>query len=162
MHPDTDQASNRYRFAIQSPADGVLQPLSQHPRAAIQRLAGLGFCLQATSHYLLSPCAGTTSVHFLPHPCIRVRHNSGLQVRVDLPLAWLERLGVGLRWQLNEYAVAAGQLLLEIDPGYLSSKPVISVAVFPHPAVRAEPQHFGQTVLAKEPCFFIQMTGNNP
>lgn len=162
MHPETGWNKTSHHFVVQAPTDGVVQPLSLHPNAAIRQLAGFGFCLQASSQPLFSPCAGLTSVHFLPHPCIRLKHPSGLQLRLDLPLAWLDRCGQGIRWQLDQRPVTAGQPLLEIDPAYLTGKSILSVAVFPHPAIQPELVPSGTTVLAKEPCFFIQLTGKNP
>ncbi|MEE2001312.1 PTS glucose transporter subunit IIA [Alkalimonas sp. MEB108] len=159
MHLDTAPANSSYRFMLQAPTDGLLRPLSQHPSPVIRLLAGAGFCLQVSSQHLLSPCSGETSLHFLPHPCIRLKHHTGIQLRLDLPMDWLARLGQGLHWLDSKRSVAAGQPLLEIDPGFLTNKPLLSVVVFPHPAIQPEPVQYGKTVLALEPCMFVQLTG---
>ncbi|MEE2025184.1 hypothetical protein [Alkalimonas mucilaginosa] len=158
---NTSSASRLQGFSVLAPADGYLQALNQAPNAVIRQLTSLGFCLRLSAPHVVSPCAGDARLEFCPHPCIRLRHSSGLHLRLELPETLLSRYGQGLHWQLQQGPVRPGQPLLTFDPLYLQYKPILSLAVFPHPAIWAEPIAVNRAVQALEPCFSIQLAGKN-
>lgn len=151
-----------YRLSVLAPSDGLMHPLQASASGVMRSLAGFGFCLLPEKQQLVSPCSGHASLHFLPHPCIRIHHTSGLQCRMDMPLHWLDRHGQGLDWQWHQGHLKAGQVVLDLDPAWLKAKAMLSVAFFPHPAIQPKPLPNTKAVLSAEPCFFINITGKHP
>lgn len=109
-------------LTIQSPASGMVMPLSQATEpAAAAGYFGEGVMLLLQGHQLKAPFAGICIRQDQAGQQLRFCHANGLQLDIHFPPQCLAQHGRGFDWQIdNKTTVTAGQTVLHFDVALLS------------------------------------------
>lgn len=109
-------------LVIQSPASGMVLPLTEAPEpAAAAGYLGDGIFMQLQANQLIAPFAGVCSRQDQAGQQLRFHHANGLQLDIHFPPQCLAQHGRGFDWGVPEKsAVQAGQPILQFDSALLS------------------------------------------
>lgn len=147
---------------LNSPFSGQILPVQSHPDITYrQNIIPIALCCRLSHGGLYSPFNATFSQSLQLGRRLRLTHQSGLSLMLELPLALQHGCGKGLAWQQqNGQHVRAGSLLLQLDLPYLHQlcEEIYCLAVLTLPASQARVYSRQMHVKAnQDPLFILQL-----
>jgi sugar PTS system EIIA component len=146
---------------IKSPATGTIMPLSAHPDFLYSAdVLPQGICIKLQQGSLVAPFSGQYSCSLQGGRRLSFKHQSGLQVQLDLPESINSSRSSAVKHLIRSgQSVHAGQSVIKLDLQLLHAEAgcIAVLMIVPHPAIAAVSSAARFVEAGQDTAFIIQL-----